>query len=190
MTGWDVRWVRAGMAVGCLALAVSGCSSLGRPRPGDGSFDAGDWHAAAAAYEARLAGGGDASDEEALKLRLALAKAASADTAEELELARELLEQLRSSPDLVGWASALIAILDRQRLLEERLAATARTEVSLQASLEDREHRIAELEEAVAEAGHDVAAQRAVVEELRAALERVREELEELKRIDLEMGPS
>jgi hypothetical protein len=29
-----------------------------------------------------------------------------------------------------------------------------------------------------------------LVEELRDALERVREELEELKRIDLEMGPS
>ena len=185
MTGHTSSWRRGALAAASFAVVALGCSSLERPRGGDGYFDAGSWTSAVAVYEERLDRGEDADD---LRLRLALARAAPGHTASDLDRAVQVLEELQGSPRYAGHAAALLVIAERQLWLEEELIRARQERRATQARLEEEAAWVEALMTSLESSQLRAAALEERLQRQRAEAERLRRELEELKRIDL--GPA
>lgn len=164
--------MRRVLAMAALVAAATGCSTTREGHPGgeapfqraDSLFAAGDYAAAAEAYETRLARQGDVEDGDAALLRLAVLYLAMGTPRHEPmkgeRALRRLVERYPSSP----FRESAEYILSLRR-------------------------RIEELEEDVSRASSQAAELEELEEDLSRARSRVAElerRLEELKRIDLE----
>jgi hypothetical protein len=173
-----------------VVLVLTGCASA--RKPGDRAFQAGDYPAAAAAYEAAIQRTPAARADPELLLRLAIAYARPDTTVYEpqraVEVLKEVVTRFRGDraareaalllPNLEQEVRLLAAVASARRTiadLEGELARTREETHALDAAAKTREDQLARLHASLADA--------------QAQLRRVRDELEQLKRIDLRRRP-
>ena len=178
-------------AVGLGLLLVLGACSTARS-PGDRAFAAGDYPAAAAAYEGALERDPAARSDPRLLLHLALAYAGPGTTVYEPERAVEILAEVVArfpSSREADEAARLLPNLEQEVRLTAAVASAARKNADLEDALA-RAREEAHALDAAAKAREDQLARlRASLADAQVQLRRVREELEQLKRIDLQRRP-
>ncbi len=173
-----------------LAAALTGCASGGNP--GDRAFAAGDYAAAAAAYESALQRDPGARSDPRLLLRLGLAYARPGSAVDEPERALEGLGELVSRfprDPAAAEATLVLPHLEHEVRLIAALASERRTVADLQGQLARTLEQVHALDAQAATQQEQVARLRTALGEAQAQLRRVREELEQLKRIDLQRRP-
>jgi hypothetical protein len=172
-----------------LLLAAASCATV--PSVGDRAFRAGDYPAAAAAYEEALRTDPSARDDAALRLRLALAYARPGP-AHDVRRATAVLQGLATSfprSREAAQAALLIPQFEHEAALEDAAAAAVAQIAALREALAGSQQATRALEDAVRTATEQLQHLRAVLAEREAQLRRVRDELDQLKRIDLQRGP-
>ena len=172
-----------------LVLAVASCATV--PTVADRAFRAGDYPAAAAAYEEALRTDPGARDDAALRLRLALAYARPGpahDPRRAVAVLQRLAARFPRSKE-AAQAALLIPQLEHEAALEEAAAAAAAQIAALKDTLAGSQQEMRTLAAAVKTAAEQLQHLRAALAEREAQLRRVRDELEQLKRIDLQRGP-
>ncbi len=173
-----------------VALAVASCASV--PSVADRRFAAGDYPAAAAAYEEALRTDGRARLDAGLCLRLGLSYAAPGtpahDPARAAAVLKDVAARFPKRPE--GVQAALLAPqLEHEATLEADLREASERVDGLEAELAKLQDANRGLESAAKAMGEQLGRARAALAEKEAQLRRVRDELEQLKRIDLQRGP-
>ena len=170
-----------------LVLILTGCASA--RGPGDRAFQAGDYPAAAAAYESALQDDPGARSDARLLFRLGLVYAEPDTPVYEPERAIEVLKDVAtrfSSNPAAAEAARLIPHLEQEVRLAAAVASAERRIADLEGELA-RQREEAHALTAAAKANDDQLARlRGWLADAQAQLRRVREELEQLKRIDLQ----
>jgi tetratricopeptide (TPR) repeat protein len=178
------------LAALALALAVAGCASLGRT--GDRAFKAGDYAAAAAAYERALQHDPAAHGDARLLLHLGLAYGLPGspvhDAAKALAVLRDVATRL---PDTrAGSDAALLVPQVEEEVRLTEVVAAARARISeLEGDLSKAHLQNGALDAEVKARNEQIARLRGSLADVASQLKRVRDELEQLKRIDLQRGP-
>jgi chromosome condensin MukBEF ATPase and DNA-binding subunit MukB len=163
------------VSLALVALGAAGCASV--KSVADREFEAGNYAAAAAAYEEALRSEPAARRDPALRLRLGLAYAMPGSAHDPARA----VEVLRAMPGLFprSWAAAqavlVVPLLEEERRLADELAAARLQLVALEGALQEKDEQAQRL--------------RTTLADTQAQLHRVREELEQLKRIDLQRNP-
>jgi tetratricopeptide (TPR) repeat protein len=158
-----------------IALAMVGCASV--KSVADREFEAGNYAAAAAAYEEALRSQPAARRDPDLRLRLGLAYAmpsTARDPARAVEVLRDVPALFPRTP-AAAQAVLLVPLLEQERRLSDDLASARLQLAALEGALKERDEQAQRL--------------RLTLADTQAQLKRVREELEQLKRIDLQRGP-
>jgi TolA-binding protein len=158
-----------------IALAMAGCASV--KGVADREFEAGNYAAAAAAYEEALRSQPAARRDPDLRLRLGLAYAMPStahDPARAVEVLRDVPTLFPRTP-AAAQAVLLVPLLEQERRLSDDLASARLQLAALEGALKERDEQAQRL--------------RLTLADTQAQLKRVREELEQLKRIDLQRGP-
>jgi non-ribosomal peptide synthetase component F len=186
-----------------LIVLVQGpsCASSRPTKPGDAQFAAGDFAAAATAYEELVSERpGVVREEPELAFRLALAHAVPGHPETDLDRSRQLLEPLLDDPATSARGAALVALIVQienlqrdQRGLEVASAIRGGQLRQCEAGLDgcedllDDERRLrAELEAENLQLRERVAALEKVERDLAIRLRELAGELAAIKRIDLE----
>jgi hypothetical protein len=154
---------------------MAGCASV--KGVADREFEAGNYAAAAAAYEEALRSQPAARRDPDLRLRLGLAYAMSGsahDPARAVEVLRVVPTLFPRTP-AAAQAALLVPLLEQERRLADDLASARLQLAALEGALKERDEQAQRL--------------RVTLADTQAQLKRVREELEQLKRIDLQRGP-
>jgi hypothetical protein len=173
-----------------LSLAVAGCASLGKT--GDRAFQAGDYGAAAAAYERALQHDPTARGDARLLLRLGLAYGLPSspvhDAVKALAVLRDVAVRL---PDTRagGVAGLLVPHLEQEVHLAEAVAAAQARITELEGEVSKVHLEASALDAEVKARDDQITRLRSSLVEVQSQLKRVRDELEQLKRIDLQRGP-
>ncbi len=173
-----------------LVAALAACTSS--RATGDRAFAAGDYPAAAAAYEGALQHDPNARSDALLLFRLGLAYADADTPVYEPERAVELLREVvaRFPKDRAAERAAqLLPHLEREVRLEATVASERRRVADLEAQLAKALEEAHALNAEVAAREEQLARLRAALADAQAQARRVREELEQLKRIDLQRRP-
>jgi tetratricopeptide (TPR) repeat protein len=158
-----------------IVLGIAGCASV--KGVADREFEAGNYAAAAAAYEEALRSQPSARRDPDLRLRLGLAYAmpgTAHDAARAVEVLRVVPTLFPRTPAAVQ-AVLLVPLLEQERRLADDLASARLQLAALEGALKERDEQAQRL--------------RTTLADTQAQLKRVREELEQLKRIDLQRGP-
>ena len=186
-----------------LIVLVQGlsCASSRPTKPGDALFAAGDFAAAATAYEELVSERPEVvRAEPELAYRLALAHAVPGHPETDLDRSRQLLEPLLDDPAMSARGTALVALIAEienlqrdQRGLEVASAISSGQLRQCEAGLDgcenllDDERRLrAELEAENLQLRERVAALEKVERDLAVRLRELAEELAAIKKIDLE----
>jgi len=157
------------------ALAMAGCASV--KSVADREFEAGNYAAAAAAYEEALRSQPAARRDPDLHLHLGLAYAMPStahDPARAVEVLRDVPSLFPRTP-AAAQAVLLVPLLEQERRLSDDFASARLQLAALEGALKERDEQAQRL--------------RLTLADTQAQLKRVREELEQLKRIDLQRGP-
>ncbi len=179
----DLRFLLVLAVVSALAACVTTRS------PGDRAFEAGDYAAAAAAYEGDLQRDPNARTDARLLLRLGLAYAEPDSAVYEPERALEVLRDVatRFPKDPYGaQATLLFPRVEREVRLAAALASERRRIADLEGQLARALEEAQALDAGVKTRDEQLARLRTSLAEAQSQLRRVREELEQLKRIDLQ----
>lgn len=158
-----------------VAFGMAGCASV--KGVADREFEAGNYGAAAAAYEEALRSQPAARRDPDLRLRLGLAYAmpgSAHDPARAVEVLRVVPTLFPKTP-AAAQAALLVPLLEQERRLADDLASARLQLAALEGALKERDEQAQRL--------------RVTLADTQAQLKRVREELEQLKRIDLQRGP-
>lgn len=167
---------------------MAGCASVEPPRPGDGSFSAGDFAGAVVAYEEVVRREPEVlADDPELVERLAWARAVPGHAGSDPARARELLEQLLDRPEYRSRARALLALVGELEHLQRRQEELATEVAALGARLRQGEAAAATCDARLEEEVERAEALEAKAKELAARARRLADELDAIKRIDL--GP-
>ena len=173
-----------------LALAVASCATV--PSVADRKFTAGDYAAAAAAYEEALRTDPRARENPGLCLRLGLAYARPGTPAHDPARAAAVLRDLETRfprTREAEQAAALIPQLDHEAALEAAAAIASAKIQDLEDGLAMLQGEARTLDAAVKADTEQIQRLRAMLAEREAQLRRLRDELEQLKRIDLQHAP-
>ena len=169
---------------------MTGCATV--PSVGDREFAAGNYAAAAAAYEEALRGEPRARTDPTLLLRLGLSYARPGtpvhDPHRAVAVLRELADRFPKSREAVQ-AMQLVPQIDHEGELEAAAAAASAELVQLRQALAHMTQQAQATEAAVKSGLEQVESLRATLAAREAELRRVRAELEQLKRIDLQRTP-
>jgi hypothetical protein len=163
------------VSLALVALGAAGCASV--KSVADREFEAGNYAAAAAAYEEALRSEPAARRDPALRLRLGLAYAmpgSAHDPARAVEILRSM-PALFPKSGAAAQAVLVVPLLEEERRLADELAAARLQLAALEGALQERDEQAQRL--------------RTTLADTQAQLHRVREELEQLKRIDLQRNP-
>jgi tetratricopeptide (TPR) repeat protein len=158
-----------------IGLAMAGCASV--KSVADREFEAGNYAAAAAAYEEALRSQPAARRDPDLRLRLGLAYAmpgTAHDPARAVEVLRNVPTLFPRTP-AAAQAVLLVPLLEQERRLSDDLASARLQLAALEGALKERDEQAQRL--------------RLTLADTQAQLKHVRDELEQLKRIDLQRGP-
>lgn len=167
-------------------LALSACASS--LRQADSAFDGGDYAHAAAAYEARLAGGGGAETDRLL-LRLGVAYALASSPVHDPALAHERLAALLARYPRSPYCAAATLVLELQDGVAscgERAACLEDAVDDLQAQADRRDEAARTAQASLHQKDEELARLHAALAEAQTQLQRVLHEIEQLKRIDLQ----
>jgi len=163
------------VSLALVALGVAGCASV--RSVADREFEAGNYAAAAAAYEEALRSEPAARGDPTLRLRLGLAYAmpgSAHDPARAVEVLRAM-PALFPKSGATAQAVLMVPLLEQERRLADELAAARLQLATLEGAVKERDEQAQRL--------------RTTLADTQVQLHRVREELEQLKRIDLQRGP-
>jgi hypothetical protein len=173
-----------------VVLVLTGCASA--RRPGDRAFQAGDYPAAAAAYEDAIQRTPAARADPDLLLRLAIAYARPNTTVYEPERAVEILKEVvtRFGGDRAAREAALLLPnLEQEVRLAAAVASAKRTIADLEGELARARSEAHALDTAAKAREDQLVRLRASLADVQSQLRRVRDELDQLKRIDLQHRP-
>jgi hypothetical protein len=173
-----------------LALAVAGCASLGRT--GDQAFEAGDYAAAAAAYEHALQHDPAARGDACLLLHLGLAYGLPTSPVHNATKALAVLRDVAARlPETRAGreAALLVPHLEQEVRLAGAVAAAQARITDLEGEVSKAHLQASALDAEVKARDEQITRLRSSLVEVASQLKRVRDELEQLKRIDLQRGP-
>lgn len=168
-------------------LSFSACASS--LRQADSAFDGGDYARAAAAYEARLAGGAGGAETDRLLFRLGIAYALASSPVHDPARAHErfaaLVARYPRSP-YCGAAALVIELQDAAASCGERAACLQDAVDDMQAQADRRDDAARAAQASLHQKDEELVRLHAALAEAQAQLQRVLHEIEQLKRIDLQ----